>query len=375
MILTQGKLMMGIELQNISKTSQGFETLKNLDLTIEDGSFVAVIAPTGAGKTTLLRLMAGLEKPDKGKILVDGQDVTQMHVRHRNIAMVYQEFINYPTLTVYDNIASPLRVHSKMSAKDIDHRVRATAEQLRISDLLKRLPHELSGGQQQRVAIARALAKDAHLILLDEPLGNLDYKLREDLRIELKNLAHERNTIFIYATTEPVDALMMASHVAVLHDGKILQYGPMEDVYKKPNHIKSGEYFSDPPMNFLPCQVQEGNAVVTPDFSIPLRAIDANLAPGAYVLGIRAHHIALKGDRQRNDGVAIEALVELSEIVGSDTTMHLSHHDLKFIALSQDFRTFELDEHVTVSFDPTQIHIFNGQSGQVVSHAAGVRHS
>jgi glycerol transport system ATP-binding protein len=366
---------MGLELKNISKTSQGFETLKNLDLTIDDGAFVAVIAPTGAGKTTLLRLMAGLEKPDKGQVLVDGKDVTQVHVRNRNIAMVYQEFINYPTLSVYENIASPLRVNSKLSNKDIDHRVRATAEQLRIGDLLKRMPHELSGGQQQRVSIARALVKDAHLILLDEPLGNLDYKLREDLRIELKNLAHERNAIFIYATTEPIDALMMASHVAVLHDGKILQYGPMEEVYKKPNHVKSGEYFSDPPMNFLPCQIQDDTAVIAPDFQIPLQALKADVTPGEYVLGIRAHHIALKGDRPRNGGVAIEALVELSEIVGSDTTMHLSHHDLKFIALSQEFRTFDLDEHVMVSFDPTQIHIFNGQTGHVVSHAAGVRPS
>ena len=366
---------MAIELKNISKTSQGFETLKNLDLTIDDGSFVAVIAPTGAGKTTLLRLMAGLEKPDKGQILVDGRDVTHLHVRNRNIAMVYQEFINYPTLTVYENIASPLRVNSKLSNKDIDHRVRTVAEQLRIADLLKRLPHELSGGQQQRVSIARALAKEANLILLDEPLGNLDYKLREDLRIELKNLAHERKAIFVYATTEPVDALMMASYVAVLHDGKILQYGPMEEVYKKPNHIKSGEYFSDPPMNFMPCQVQDGKAVVAPDFTIPLQALDANLAPGSYILGIRAHHIALKADRARNGDVAIDALVELSEIVGSDTTMHLSHHDLKFIALSQEFRSFDLDERVMVAFDPAQIHVFNGQSGHVVSHAAGVRHS
>lgn len=366
---------MAIELKNISKTSQGFDTLKNLDLSIADGSFVAIIAPTGAGKTTLLRLMAGLEKPDQGQILVDGRDVTQIHVRNRNIAMVYQEFINYPTLSVYENIASPLRVNSKLSNKDIDHRVRATAEQLRIGDLLKRMPHELSGGQQQRVSIARALAKDAHLILLDEPLGNLDYKLREDLRIELKNLAQERNAIFVYATTEPVDALMMASHVAVLHDGKILQYGPMEEVYKKPNHIKSGEYFSDPPMNFLPCQVQGETAVIAPDFQIPLQALNTTLAPGEYVLGIRAHHIAIKGDRQRNGGVAIDALVELSEIVGSDTTMHLSHHDLKFIALSQEFRSFELDERVMVSFNPAQIHVFNGQTGHIVSHAAGVRHS
>jgi glycerol transport system ATP-binding protein len=285
--------------------------------------------------------------------------------------MVYQQFINYPSLTAYENIASPLRLKGGLSSKEIDQRVRAAAEQLQLTAQLTQYPHELSGGQQQRVAIARALAKDAQLILLDEPLGSLDYKLREDLRIELKNLAAIRKKIFIYATPEPIDALMMASHVAILHDGRIIQYEKTDEVYKKPNHVKSGEYFSDPPMNFLPCEVREKDAVVTSDFKIPLQAMNVDLHPGPYVLGIRAHHIAV--NNHMKNGVAVSATVELAEKVGSDTTIHLSHGDLKFIALSQSFKDFALDQKTTVTFDPRQIHVFQNDSGQVVSTAAEVR--
>jgi glycerol transport system ATP-binding protein len=344
-----------------------------LNLSIDDGAFVAVVAPTGTGKTTLLRVMAGIEKPEAGSILVDGQDVTKTHVRNRNVAVVYQQFINYPSFTVYENVASPLRVGGKLSKAEIDSRVRAVAGQLQIADLLKRLPQELSGGQQQRVAIARALIKDASLILLDEPLGNLDYKLREDLRIELKNLAAERDSIFVYATTNPIDALMMASHCAILHDGQIIQFGGTEDVYKRPAHIKAGEYFSDPPMNFFACVVEAGQALISEDFRIPLGAMGVDLEPGQYVLGIRPHHIGVSDNGHNGDGVLLDATMELSEIVGSNTTMHLSHNDTNFIALSQDYRQYKLYQQVTAAFDPRQMHIFDAATSQLISSAAEVR--
>lgn len=362
---------MGIELKNITKSSHGYQTLEDLNLSIEDNSFVAVVAPTGTGKTTLLRVMAGIEKPDSGRILVDGHDVTKMHVRKRGVAVVYQQFINYPSFTVFENIASPLRVSRKYSRREIKDLVHATAEQLRIEDLLKRLPQELSGGQQQRVAIARALIKDANLILLDEPLGNLDYKLREDLRIELKNLAAERDAIFVYFTPEPIDALMMSSHVAILDDGKIIQYGLTEQVYKQPSHRKSGEYFSDPPMNFFECMVRDGLAVVQDNFKIPLEMMGVHLEAGNYLLGIRPHHITVS--TSANGGISLDAVMELSEIVGSDTTMHLSHDDLEFIALTQEYRKYRLFQKVTASFDPRQIHIFDSETHELVISAAEVR--
>lgn len=363
--------MKRLELRDISKKSHGYNTLKNLNLTVEDDSFVAIVAPTGTGKTTLLRVIGGIDKPDSGTILVDGKDVTRMHVRKRNIAVVYQQFINYPSFTVFQNIASPLRVSGKLSRKEIDVQVRMMAEQLGISELLKRLPQELSGGQQQRVAIARALVKNAKLILLDEPLGNLDYKLREDLRIELKNLAAERDAIFIYATAEPIDALMMSSHTAILNAGQIIQYGLTEGVYKKPIHVKAGEYFSDPPMNFFACVVDDGLATVREDFAIPLHAMDVNLDPGNYLLGIRPHHITVS--HSKSGDINLDAVMQLAEIVGSDTTMHLSHEELNFIALTQEYRRYKLFERVIASFDPRQIHIFDADTKQLIVSAAEVR--
>jgi len=313
---------MSIELQNISKTQQRYNTLDNLNLTIEDGTFLALVAPTGTGKTTLMRIMAGIDKPDAGRILVDGEDVTGTHVRERNVAMVYQQFINYPSLKVYENIASPLRVSKqKYSRKEIDERVRTVAEQLQI----------------------------------------------EEFRLELKSLAQERNAIFIYATPEPLDAWIMASHVAVLHGGQIVQYGPMWDVYKRPNHIKAGEYFSDPPMNFFPCQVDDGQAVVAPELQIPLASMGADIPSGKYVLGVRPHRLYV-GEVPSTviDPISLSARVDLAEIVGSDTTLHLSHNDLNFIALVQDFLQFDLDAEVMVHMDPKQFYIFDGQSGALV---------
>jgi glycerol transport system ATP-binding protein len=364
---------MGIRLENISKSTTSHPTFDDLSLAIEDGSFVALIAPTGSGKTSLLRLMAGIDKPDSGKIMVDGQDVTDVHVRDRNVAMVYQQFINYPSFTVYNNIASPLRVSKiKHSKAEIDRRVRSVAEQLQIGDLLRRLPEELSGGQQQRVAIARALAKDARLILMNEPLGNLDYKLREDLRLELKNLAAERDAIFVYATPEPIDALTMASHVAVLHNGRILQYGRMWDVYSQPQHIKVGAYFSDPPMNFLPCVVANGEAVVSSDLRIPVQAMGNNLVQGDYVLGIRPHHLHI-GRNGTDQTITFSARVDLTEIVGSDTTLHLSHQHLNLIAHAPEYLSFHLDEQTIVSLDPTRIYIFDAKTSELVRSAAKTR--
>jgi glycerol transport system ATP-binding protein len=214
--------------------------------------------------------------------------------------------------------------------------------------------------------------KDARLILLDEPLGNLDYKLREELRMELKNLAAEREAIFVYATPEPIDALSMASHTAILYDGKITQYGPTREVYKKPNHIKSGEYFSDPPMNFFSCKVDGGEAIVTNTLRISLEAMETDIVPGDYVLGIRPHHLSINNGTT-TQSVPLAVTVDLAEIVGSDTTLHLSHgHALQFTALVQDFQQFDLGQQITIHFNPRQIHIFDASSHTLVSSAAEV---
>ena len=206
---------MGLSIQNVNKTVGSETHLEDINLELETGSRNVILGRTLAGKTSLLRLMAGLDRPSSGKIIINGRDVTGVSVRKRSVAMVYQLFINYPSLTVYNNIASPLKT-SGMNKSEIDRRVNETAGMLHIEDLLDRLPVELSGGQQQRTAIARALVKNAELLLMDEPLVNLDYKLREELRVELQDIFKQRKSIVVYTTTEPTEALMLGGDIVVL---------------------------------------------------------------------------------------------------------------------------------------------------------------
>ncbi|MFY0584152.1 ABC transporter ATP-binding protein [Cystobacter fuscus] len=224
----------GIELDAITRVVGGEIHLANIHLTLEPGSFHVLLGRTRTGKTSLLRLLAGLDKPTRGTVRVNGTDVTGVDVRERDVAMVYQQFVNYPSLTVYENIASPLRLAGKLDAKALDRRVRDTAAALRLEPFLQRLPAELSGGQQQRTAMARALAKDASLLLLDEPLANLDYKLREELRTEIRQLFQDRPAVVVYATTEPTEALLLGGQTVVLHEGRVLQTGPTLEVYRAP---------------------------------------------------------------------------------------------------------------------------------------------
>ncbi|MEM6428597.1 MAG: ABC transporter ATP-binding protein [Deinococcota bacterium] len=370
---------MSLQLTHINKRYGNNIKCRDLNLSLDPGMFLALIAPTGAGKTTLLRIMAGLEKPDSGRVFMDGEDVTKVHVRKRNVAMVYQQFINYPSLTVFENIASPLKV-AGYDASTVKTRVHTVAQQVRISEFLDRLPQQLSGGQQQRVAIARALAKDAKLILLDEPLGNLDYKLREDLRLELKTIASESEAMFVYATPEPLDALTMASHAAILEGGQIIQMGDVRSVYLRPNQIASGRYFSDPPMNFLPATVSGGQLLITEDVHVDVRKLELSLEPGDYVVGIRPHHINVTPTNADTPPHTYEgatwmsaaATVTLSEIVGSDTTVHLEHEGVKLTALSQDVGHFHLGEAVTMHLNSDYMHVFV-PSGKLVASAKAVR--
>ncbi|NIY97154.1 ABC transporter ATP-binding protein, partial [Salipiger sp. HF18] len=241
---------MSLELQGVSKTVEGQVHIAPTDLTLEKGTMNVLLGPTLAGKTSLMRLMAGLDVPSTGKIIWDGQDVTGMRVQDRKVAMVYQQFINYPSMTVYDNIASPMKLLGADKA-EIDRRVRESAELMKLTPMLKRKPLELSGGQQQRCALARALVKNAGLVLLDEPLANLDYKLREELRIEIPKIFEASGSIFVYATTEPEEALLLGGNTATLWEGRVTQFGPTPQVYRQPRDATTARVFSDPPMNFL----------------------------------------------------------------------------------------------------------------------------
>lgn len=360
---------MGIKVENLSKKYQGTFWIKDLTLEIPSGSFTTILAPTGAGKTTLLRILAGIEKPSKGKVYYDDVDVTQLAVQTRNIAMVYQEFINYPSLTVYENIASPLRVSRRHYSKgEIDEKVRHVAALLKISHVLDHIPEQLSGGEKQRTAIARAMVKEAPFIFLDEPLGNLDYKLREELRGELKSIF--KGCTIVYATPEPVDALVMSTHVGFLSEGRIIQFGPVNEVYTKPAFAEVGYYFNDPPMNLLDCLAVSENGLLylkaSADLKFEVNRFREVLTDADYVLGIRPQHVVVS-EAPVAGSIALQATVDFTEIVGSSTTLHLTNGDLQLgCVVNKPEKRHRAGQAITVYIDPCCLFVFEKKSRRLV---------
>jgi glycerol transport system ATP-binding protein len=357
---------MALALEKIDKVVGGETHLKGINLEFHSGSRNVLLGRTLAGKTSLLRIMAGLDKPTRGRILIDGHDVTGISVRKRSVAMVYQLFINYPSLTVYQNIASPLKI-SGISAAAIDRQVREIAEMLRIDDLLDRLPSELSGGQQQRTAIARAMVKNAELLLMDEPLVNLDYKLREELRVELQDIFAQRKAIVVYTTTEPTEALMLGGNITVLDEGRILQTGATHSVYRNPATVKVAEVFSDPPINFLHGQIQGGGAHIGQGIQMPLGGDMQKLSDGEYTFGIRSNHFFLS-PTDEND-VQIQARVELAEINGSETFIHFNHAGTRLVAQEDGIYPHRIGAAVTLYINPRCLFVFDLDGGLVAAPA------
>ena len=349
---------MGLQLENLDKLVGREIYLKDIRLDLASGSRHVILGRTLAGKTTLLRILAGLDKPTHGRILVDGRDVTGVSVRKRSVAMVYQQFINYPSLTVFDNIASPLKL-AGISKQEIDARVRRTAAMLHIDNLLDRMPAELSGGQQQRTAIARALVKETQLLLLDEPLVNLDYKLREELRVELQQIFKQRDAIVVYTTTEPAEALMLGGNIVVMDEGRILQAGPTAQVYRHPSNARVAEIFSDPPINFVHGHVRDRQAWFGRGISLPLTGQLAGLAEGEYTFGVRCNHLFLKASSPED--IEIRASVELSEINGSETFIHVSYDDQKLVAQDDGIHQLKLGREIPVYVNPCHFFVFDEQ--------------
>ena len=354
---------MGLVLENVDKFVGREIYLKGIQLELAPGSRNVIIGRTLAGKTSLLRAMAGLDKPTRGRILVDGNDVTGMIVRKRSVAMVYQQFINYPSLSVYNNIASPLKL-GRLSKSEIDRRVRRTAEMLHIDNLLDRMPAELSGGQQQRTAIARALVKESQLLLLDEPLVNLDYKLREELRVELQQIFEQREAIVVYTTTEPAEALMLGGNVVIMDEGRILQAGPTAQVYRNPANTRVAEIFSDPPINFVTGKVHEQQAWFGEHIRLPLNGHLADLGEGEYTFGVRCNHLFLSPSTAED--IEIRAVVELSEINGSETFIHVGYDDHKLVVQDDGVHQLKIGREIPVYVNPCHFYVYDAQ-GQLAA--------
>ncbi|MFT7527973.1 MAG: glycerol transport system ATP-binding protein [Arenicella sp.] len=353
---------MGLRLKNVSRIVQGQHYLRDIDISLERGSFNVLMGRTLAGKTSLMRVVAGLDHPSSGSVEMDGVDVTGVPVQKRKISMVYQQFINYPNLSVFENIASPLRIAGD-SNSTIKDKVESIAEMLHIEDYLQRRPLELSGGQQQRTAMARALVKDSDLILFDEPLVNLDYKLREELRFELRELFKRRNVIAVYATTEANEALALGGVTTLMHEGRIIQSGPVSEAYRKPNTIQAAELFSEPAINIIAGTVKEQSVLLENGVGFNL-AQDKALTDGPYRFGIRPHHLTL--ERHNGDDVTMNLNVDVAEISGSETYLHISSNSLNLVAQLNGVLPFHTDAQLKVYFSPHTLYVFNSE-GETVS--------
>jgi glycerol transport system ATP-binding protein len=340
-----------LELKNVSFRAGGETHIYPTTLSLVEGVFNVLLGTTLAGKTTLMQLMAGLKKPNSGEVWFNGHNVTGVPVQKRNVSMVYQQFINYPNLTVYENIASPLRV-AGLKRAEIESRVGRIAELLKLTPMLRRKPAELSGGQQQRTALARALVKDADLILLDEPLVNLDYKLREELRDELPRLFEDRRCTVVYSTTEPGEALLLGGYTAAMDAGQVTQFGPTGEVYRKPRDLLTARVFSEPPINAVPVTKQGARFRLADGAGWTANGRAASLNDGNYIIGLRPH--AVFPVANGGEKVEIPGKVLITEISGSESVVHFEHAGHGWISQAHGVHAFNVGDTASFYFDAGQ---------------------
>ncbi len=316
--------MAEVRLQNVSKSFGSQVAIDGVSMTVPDGSFVVLLGPTGAGKTTTLRVISGLDKPDKGQILIDGQDVVSQMPAQRNVAMVFQQYSLYPHLSVRDNLAFPLRSPMLRTSEDeITRKVGEVAEILQISHKMDNKATELSGGEMQRVSLGRALVRNPQVYLMDEPLSSLDAKLRSDLRIELKRIQASLGATILYVTHDQVEAMTMATHVGVLDKGKLVQFGPPRDIYENPVSIYAAGRLGSPKMNILPADIFPG---------APDRAAS---------IGLRPEHIRI--------GTGVKTEVVRVERLGDQTRLHLNTSGVEIMTLTDTHTTLERGDIIAIN--------------------------
>lgn len=354
---------MALALQSIRRVVDGSVHLDDISLSFEPGAFNVLLGRTLAGKTSLMRVIAGLDKPTQGQVLLDGADITKLAVQKRGLSMVYQQFINYPNQTVEQNIASPLKL-AKVKPQEIKRRVKHVAELMHIDMLLDRYPLELSGGQQQRCAMARALVKDAAIILFDEPLVNLDYKLREELRAELKSLFKSRDSIGIYATTEAHEALALGGNTSLLHQGKLLQHGPTMELYSKPLSLDAADLFHEPPLNRFNGSVTD-HVLSFSALNLSLHQTElSQLGNGQFIFAIRPDHILTRTSGEPE--IALSGTVDLAELSASETYLHLDLAGQPWVVHLTGIVPMHTQTPITVFIPIAKLFVFN-QEGQAIA--------
>ncbi len=348
-----------IEVLNLKKKFGRVIAIKNINLKIKKGEFLVLLGPSGCGKTTTLRCIAGLEKPDEGKIFINEKDVTNLPPSKRNLSMVFQNYAVFPHMTVRKNIEFGLRI-KKFDKEEIENRVKKSAELLKIDELLERYPSQLSGGQRQRVAIARAIATHPEILLLDEPLSNLDALLRLKMRAELKKLHRDTGTTTVYVTHDQVEALSLGDRIAVMFDGEIVQIDTPRRIYDFPVNVKVGGFIGTPPMNFLKAVVEEENILID-KFKIKINRDAKRLKAGETIIGIRAENIKVYKNPDKGD---LKAEVVVSEPLGSNNllTLRIGEEILKVI--TEPDLTFKTQEIISISFNPEKIRFFDPETGE-----------
>ncbi len=347
---------MTLELKEASKVIRGVTHIKPTSLVLETGHFNVLLGQTGSGKTSLIKLMAGLDPLASGEIWMEGQNVSRLSTQKRNISLVHQFFVNYPQMTVFENIASPLRV-AGMAKSEIQGRVEEAADVLQLRPMLNRRPQELSGGQQQRCALARAIAKESRAVFLDEPLANLDYKLREELREQLPELFAGRGAVVVYATSEPEEALLLGGRTALMENGHVTQFGVTADIYRNPQNLTAARVFSDPPINAAEIVKTGGEARMTTGVTWPLQGAAADLPDGVYTVAIRPHHVTPTAAHATD--VPLQGTVLVTELSGSESSAHFQMGGDGWVSLTHGVYPYEVGEEHAFFMDVTKAFYFD----------------
>jgi multiple sugar transport system ATP-binding protein len=352
--------MSNIELRQITKRFPGVTALNGVSFSIRDGEFFVLLGPTGAGKTTSLRVISGLERQDEGSVLFDGAPVDALTPADRDVAFVFQQYSLYPTMSVYDNLAFPLRAPlRRVSEPEIRKRVEETAEKLRISHLLKRKTAHLSGGEMQRVSMGRAIVRNPRVFLMDEPLSNLDAKLREALRVELKHLQKTQGSTTLFVTHDQIEALTMADRIAVLSEGRIIQEGTPDDIYDRPATTYVAQLVGTPRINLFEASRENGTVRVKgSELHIP--APSATL-PASFQLGIRPE------DVKPDPGGQFGGTVVLTEPLGAETILHIKSGEQTLLCLVPGMTSLRLGGEVRFNIVQEKLHCFGPDRKRVAS--------
>jgi multiple sugar transport system ATP-binding protein len=360
--------MASVELRQVVKRYGKNEVVHGIDLNIADREFVVLVGPSGCGKSTTLRMVAGLEKISAGEVCIDGRVVNEIAPKDRDAAMVFQNYALYPHMNVFKNMSFGLELRG-MSKADIRARVNQAAEMLELSDLLKRKPHELSGGQRQRVAMGRAIVRKPSVFLFDEPLSNLDAKLRTQMRLEIKRLHRQVQTTIIYVTHDQVEAMTLADRIVVMHAGYIEQVGSPMEIFQCPANTFVAGFIGSPPMNLVASRLvatDVGLAVrLNEEFSIPVPPkAGADLKDGmAVTMGLRTEDLVVDdGDSALPDAWKFEGIVDVVEPLGSETNLHMDITGIRFVAKCDGRRRVQVGDRLRLGLNLNHLHLFDGES-------------